>query len=208
MITKSWYRVMTALVISIMLSSLSFAGDIPVLSDLSLAEDANISAAALVKIQEAFDQMRLFAEGLPPNMSEMQTKILAMLNEAENKLASLKIAVYFTSKDYTVVHNAYATRVPGLTLDDVSTQEFQAFLEQKETQLGQAGSSNPLPSDPIPPAIRSQLDTMNKDGDLHATRGKLGDSRISILSAYVPPDMSAVILKTTVVIATEVPVTP
>ena len=119
---------------------------------------------------------------------------------------NLNIAVYFTTTDYETVRDTYAgsTHPVGvLTLDDVSAKEFQMFLEQKESQLAQAGFSNPLLSDPNFNAIRTELETMNANGELQATRGTLGNSRISILSAFVQPDMSQVIKKTTVVIATD-----
>ncbi len=81
---------------------------------------------------------------------------------------------------------AYANNVAGLTLDDVNAQEFQVFLEQKETQLVQAASTagTSLPSHPIPDETRTLLEDMNNAGDLKAARGELGNSRISILSAY------------------------
>jgi len=195
-----------------MVCSLSFAQvvpDIPVLDGgLNLTYDEEISKEALKKMNEYFDtyapQVKAFADGLPAAMSDMQTKIYAMLDEAEAKLANLQIAVYFTTESYATVHAAYANNVAGLTLDDVSTKEFQKFLEHKESQLEQAATpSNPLPDNPLPPEIRSELETMNSNDELQATRGKLGNSRISILSAYVLPDLSQVIKKTTVVIATD-----
>jgi hypothetical protein len=209
------YIIVSILVFSVMICSSSFAQvipDIPVLPDLGLTCDDNISGQALQALNDNFDTYKpaivAFANGLPDTMSDMKTKILAMLSEAETRLANLSIAVCFTTTaDYATVHSAYDVWTnadgDGVNLDDVSTQEFQAFLEEKESQLAQAGSSAPLPDNPIPPEIRATLEDMNSNGDLQATRGKLGNSRISILSVYVPPDMSRVMEQATVVIATE-----
>jgi hypothetical protein len=210
---KHGYIIASILVLSVMICSSSVAQvipDIPVLPDLGLACDDNLSGQALQVLNANFGSYRsaieAFANGLPDTMSDMKTKILAMLNEAETRMANLNIAVCFTTTvDYAAVYSAYDgwtnTDGDGVNLDDVSTQELQNLLKEKESQLAQAGVT--LTDSPIPSNIRSTLEEMNKDGDLQATRGKLGNSRISILSVYVPPDMSEVMVKTTVVIATE-----
>ena len=186
--------------------------DIPVLdTGLELERQDGLSTLALDQARYQFEHeyepaIIGFAASLP---SEMSQKVLDLLAEIEANLDALKkIDIYFTDKTYEEVHDAYAdpTNVPGLILDDVSTQEFELFLKQKKGQAEDAADQEIIPPHPIPDPTLIRLQQLNESGDLKATRGKLDrpdwKSRISILSVYIHPQTYQLFEQTTVVIST------
>ena len=188
--------IFSVIVMSMLLCSASFAQEIPVYTNLDPSVPVDeVSDVARTK----FAEMKLEIEPLVTVLPKIDD-YLSLIEDKLNDLVTIN--VYYTGDPYDDVHFYYINK--GLALDDVETAELETFLNQKQQQAEDAvtGSGLSLPANPLPPETITFLTNLKNEGELKATRGKQGKSRISILSAYVNPrDLHTVKNGTMIVIA-------